>query len=81
LGLFNTYQFANPEILWGLLSIPFIVFWYIITQKNKAATLATSSYKQISDISSGFYPSYIIYFLAQKQLQLVFLLSPWLDHK
>ena len=56
MGLFNTYQFANPEILWGLLAIPFIIFWYVITQKNKAATLATSSYKQISDISSGFLP-------------------------
>jgi Ca-activated chloride channel family protein len=56
LGLFNTYQFANPEILWGLLAIPFIICWYIITRKNKAATLATSSYKQISDISSGFLP-------------------------
>lgn len=56
MGLFNTYQFANPEILWGLLAIPFIIFWYIITQKNKAATLAISSYKQINDISSGFLP-------------------------
>ena len=57
MGLFDTYQFANSEILWGLLALPFIIFWYIVTQKNKAATLATSSYKQISDISSGGLPN------------------------
>ncbi len=57
MGLFDTYQFANSEILWGLLALPFLLFWYIVTQKNKAATLATSCYKQISDISSGFLPN------------------------
>ncbi len=55
--LFDSYQFVNSEVLWGLLVLPFIIFWYIITQKNKAATLATSSYKQISNISSGFLPN------------------------
>ena len=55
--MFDTYQFANSEILWALLVLPFLIFWYILTQKNKAATLATSSYKQISDISSGVLPN------------------------
>lgn len=59
----DTYQFANPEILWLLLAVPVIITWYVLTQKNKATSLATSSYKQISNIDSGGLPSlYHIFF-------------------
>lgn len=68
MGLFDTYQFANPEILWFLLALPLIITWYVLTQKNKSATLATSSYKQISNIDGSFLPNLYHVFFATKTI-------------
>lgn len=68
MGVFDTYQFASPTILWGLLLVPAIIVWYILTQKNRANIIATSSYKQISDIDSGILPKLHHVFFATKMI-------------
>jgi len=38
-------NFENPEFLWGLLSIPLLIFWYLYTHKKNTATLTIASIK------------------------------------
>ena len=41
----NTFEFENPSFLWGLLIVPFLIFWFFYTHKNNAATLTVASIK------------------------------------
>jgi len=41
----NTFEFENPSFLWGLLLVPFLIFWFFYTHKNNAASLTVASVK------------------------------------
>lgn len=43
--LWNNIEFTNPEFLWLLLVIPFMVLWYVIVRKRNTATLTLSNTK------------------------------------
>lgn len=52
----STYQFEDAWVLWFLLIIPMIGVWYALTFKQKGNAITSSSYAQLSDISSGVLP-------------------------
>ena len=41
--LWNNIEFTNPEFLWLLIVVPFMVLWYVIVRKRNTATLTLSN--------------------------------------
>jgi len=41
--LWNNIEFTNPEFLWLLLVVPFLVLWYFLVRKKNNATLTLSN--------------------------------------
>ena len=48
----NNFEFNNPEFLWLLTLIPFIVTWFFLVRKKETATLTVSSLKGFNKTSS-----------------------------
>jgi Ca-activated chloride channel family protein len=51
---FNDITFANKELRWLFLVIPFIILWYILKNKKNTAELKTSTLSGFENIKSSF---------------------------
>jgi len=40
---FNNISFAHPELLWGLLGLPVLMFWYFTTIRGRTASIPVST--------------------------------------
>ncbi len=51
---FNDITFANKELRWLFLVIPFIILWYFLKSKTNTAELKTSSLSGFENVKSSF---------------------------
>lgn len=41
----TNFEFENPDFLWGLLLLPLLIVWFVISHKNNSASLTVASTK------------------------------------